>query len=135
MTMAALVLWGLTAIGGATMATLWILGRGPSQYRQGHSRISPARIGTHVALAVAGLVLWVLYLSTDATAWGWLAFALLPLAASFGLLMFVTWLSGRRYQTETTTRPAEQRFPTLIVAGHGLLAVVTVVAVFLALAT
>ena len=127
----ALVLWVVTALGGALMAGIWIRAGGPAQHRGGNSRISPVRLVSHVALAAAGLVLWIVHVATDNDVPGWLAFAVLPLVALLGLLMFVTWLAGRGAAV-TGEPPAEQRFPAVVVAAHGAFAVLTVVAVLVA---
>ena len=59
------------------------------------------------------------------------ALVLLPVVAVIGFLMFMTWLAGRR-AVGAATAP-EQRFPTAIVAAHGVFAVLTLVAVLAAL--
>jgi len=128
---AALALWVMTALGGLTMAGMWLANGGPTQHRDGHSRISAKRIGLHVSLAATGLVLWIVYVATDGTTVGWLAFVLLPIAGLVGFLMFLTWLAGRGAASAGVVA-AEQKFPPLLVAAHGLLAVLTVGAVLIA---
>lgn len=134
MDLVALVLWVATALGGIVMATMWVAGHGAAQHREGTSRISPARLGGHAALAAVGLVLWIVHVATDEAVVGWLAFAALPVVALLGVLMFVTWLAGRG-AVVTEARPAEQRFPVVVVAAHGIGAVGTVVAVLVAVAS
>jgi hypothetical protein len=131
-TIAALALWVITAIGGFTMAGIWIAHRGPAQYAEGDSRLSPGGVGLHFGLAATGLLLWIGYLAADNNAIGWLAFALLPIAAVVGFLMFMTWLAGRG-TAPTPEPPAEQKIPPLVVAAHGIFAVLTVGAVLIAL--
>jgi hypothetical protein len=130
---AALVLWVLTALGGATMAAIWLAGRGPAQHRAGVSRISPGRLGTHFLLAAAGLALWIVHVVSDSDGPGWVALAVLPVVAGLGFLMFMTWLAGRGSVTTAPDRPAEQRFPVVVVAAHGLFAVLTLLAAAVAL--
>lgn len=71
----------------------------------------------------------------DSAALAWIAFALLVVVAILGWTMFAIWLR-RRGTTEAeaveTDRPAEQHFPVAVVGLHGVLAVTTVVLVFLA---
>jgi len=129
---AALVLWITTAIGGVTMAGIWVAHGGPSQHRDGASRLSVGRIGLHFVFAAGGLLLWIGHLIGDSTAVGWIAFAALPLAGLVGLLMFLTWLGGRG-AAPASPMPAEQEIPPLVVAAHGALAVATVLVVLLAL--
>jgi hypothetical protein len=132
MNAAALILWLVTAIGGFTMAGIWLAKGGPAQYAQGDSRISPGRLGAHFTLAALGLILWIAHIASDSTPVGWLAFALLPVVAVIGFVMFMTWLAGRGAAVGRAT-PAEQRIPPLVVVAHGLFAVLTVVAVLVAL--
>ncbi len=123
MAVAALVTWLLTATGGFIMLGTW-LARGGHR-PEGRSRITPGLVFSHFGLAVTGLVIWIIYLATDATALRWIAFALLLLVALLGFTMFGRWLGSRREQT------AESRFPVAVVYLHGLLAAATLVLVFL----
>lgn len=134
MDVVALVLWVVTALGGTAMAGIWLAKGGPAQHRGGLSRIAPVRLGAHAALAATGLALWIVGVATDTDAPGWLALALLPVVATIGFLMFMTWLAGRGAAPQAE-QPAEQRFPVAIVAAHGVFAVATLVAVLLALLT
>ena len=66
----------------------------------------------------------------------WVAFVILAIVALLGWTMFAIW--WRRRQARGAVReavspdtPAEQHFPVSIVALHGVLAVTTVVLVFL----
>jgi manganese efflux pump family protein len=127
----ALALWIATATGGAVMAIIWLIGGGPAQHREGHSRISPLRLGGHFGFAALGLLLWITYVVSDEGLPGWLALAVLPVVATLGFLMFMTWLAGRG--SESRDQIAEQRFPVVIVGAHGLFAVLTVIAVVAAL--
>ena len=131
MDVVALVLWAATALGGATMAGIWLAKGGPSQHRGGVSRIAPARLAAHAGLAATGLVLWVVHVATDEDLVGWVALAVLPLVATIGFLLFMTWLAGRG--AVTAEPPAEQRFPVVVVGAHGAFAVATLVAVVAAL--
>jgi hypothetical protein len=132
MDVAALVLWVVTASGGALMAAMWLSAHGPAQHRAGVARISPARLGGHAGLAAVGLVLWVVHVTTDSEVAGWLALAALPVVAAIGLVMFMTWLGGRG-AAPPGLAAAEQRFPSVVVVAHGVFAVLTLVAVLVAL--
>ena len=133
MDVTALVLWLITAIGGFTMAGIWLVNHGPAQYTDGHSRLSPTRLGGHFAFAALGLALWTLHVATDNTATGWVALAVLPIVAVIGFLMLMTWLAGRG--AATSVEAPEQKFPPLVVVAHGLFAVLTVLGVLAALVT
>lgn len=140
MGIAALVTWVLTAVGGFVMLGMWISKGGTRQPRT--SSFPPAVIFGHFGLAAVGLVLWIIYLATDSDGLAWLAFVIMLPVAALGLVMFFRWLP--QYQASRTAVPAgdaaaggtaaspESRFPVAAVAGHGVLAVVTVVLVLLA---
>ncbi|RMI31336.1 hypothetical protein [Nocardia stercoris] len=137
MGIAALVLWLLTAVGGFVLLGTWIAKGGAHQPTNSH--LPPAVVFGHFLLAVVGLILWIIYLAVDTRALAWISFVLLLLVAVLGLGMFVRWLPVYRARVEVdsgpltaTSPPAERNFPVMIVAGHGVFAVTTVVLVFLA---
>ena len=134
---AALIEWVLTAGGGFVLLTIWLARGGMQQGREGGSRIRPPLILSHFLLAATGLVIWIVYLAADKDALKWIAFVILAVVALLGWTMFAIW--WRRRQARGAVReavspdtPAEQHFPVSIVALHGVLAVTTVVLVFLA---
>jgi len=121
---AALVLWLLTAGGGLTMASIWLLRGGLRQRDEvlelsyvdvaratdvaeatppgQRSRIPVWMITTHAGLAALGLLLWVYYLGhegeegTGIGALPPLVVLLLVLVASIGALMVRRWRDDRR---------------------------------------
>jgi manganese efflux pump family protein len=131
---AALIAWVLTAGGGFVLLALWLRHGGMSQRSPGEIR--PFLILGHFALAATGLVLWIAYVATDSSALAWIAFAILVAVALLGWTMFAIWYQRRNppagSEPAPAGTPAEQRFPVPIVALHGLLAVTTVVLVFIA---
>jgi hypothetical protein len=132
---AAFISWIVTAGGGFVLLTLW-LRHGGMRQREGR-QIRPALILSHFALAGTGLVLWIIYLATDSDALAWIALAVLVAVALLGWTMFAIWYQRRQARvaeapTSAPGVPAEQRFPVSIVTLHGILAVTTVVLVFLA---
>jgi hypothetical protein len=132
---AALISWVLTAGGGFVLLTIWFRNGGMSQRSPGE--IKPYLILSHFALAAIGLVLWIAYVATDSSALAWIAFVLLLPVALLGFTMFALWYQRRNppagtEQAPVGVMPAEQRFPVPIVALHGLLAVITLVLVFIA---
>jgi hypothetical protein len=147
MGIAALITWIFTALGGSLMLAQWV--RGGGHRRSTSTRIPPALIVGHFGLAALGLVLWIVYLITDNDTTGWVAFVLLVPVALLGFAMLVRWIPT--YQASRTPTavgagqhtvpsgagsagidgPPERSFPVAVVAGHGLLAVVTVVLVLL----
>jgi 1,4-dihydroxy-2-naphthoate octaprenyltransferase len=123
MAIAALITWLVTAIGGIAMLSIWI-SRGGHRPDSG-SRLPAGLVFGHVALAVIGLVVWIIYIAIDANALTWAAFVLLLPVALLGFIMLARWIPARHVDT------AESRFPVPIVLGHGLFAVTTLVLVLL----
>jgi hypothetical protein len=133
---AALIAWVVTAGGGFVLLTIWLARGGMQQGREGGSRIRPPLILSHFLLAATGLVIWIVYLVNDKSALAWIAFAILAVVAALGWTMFAIWLRRRQSrgaiaEAVNPSTPAEQHFPVAIVGLHGLLAVTTVVLVFL----
>jgi manganese efflux pump family protein len=133
---AALIAWVLTAGGGFVLLTIWLGRGGMQQRREGAGRIKPPLILSHFLLAAAGLVLWIIYLVADEDALAWIAFAVLAVVAALGWTMFAIWWRRRQArgavaEAVSPETPAEQHFPVSIVTLHGVLAVTTVVLVFL----
>jgi hypothetical protein len=146
----ALVAWVLTALGGFVMLGRWVARGGLRQQRTGASRLPAGVVFSHLALAAAGLVLWVLHLLLDDRVLGWVALALLVPVAALGFAMLARWRQVRRTPdaavahapsgtgaapaaTEAPETPAERHLPVAVVVAHGVLAVVTVVLVLLAM--
>jgi hypothetical protein len=132
---AALIAWVVTAAGGFVLLAIWLSRGGMQQGREPGSRIRPPLILGHFLLAATGLVIWIIYIATDSDALAWIALALLAVVALLGFAMFGIWYRRRergavREAVDPGT-PAEQHFPVAVVSLHGLLAVTTVVLVFL----
>ncbi|MER7505175.1 hypothetical protein AB0L05_34915 [Nonomuraea pusilla] len=126
MAVAALVLWILTALGGFYMLSVWIRRGGP---RSGQSRLpAPVAFG-HLLLAATGLILWILYLAFDADLLAWIALALLVVVALLGFSMLARWIPV--YRAGATSTAPERSIPVAVVAGHGVLAVATLILVLL----
>lgn len=141
MAMTALFFWILTAFGGAYM---WLrvarLDRPGAEAR--HTRVPDGVLFLHPAAALGGFAAWIAYLLNDEKGFAWLAFAALVVAASGGIVMLLKTLQRREPITvprddlgETPTvakvEYAEHDLPRPVIAGHGLLATVTIVLVFL----
>jgi hypothetical protein len=121
--------------GGFVLLAIWLSRGGMQQGREPGSRIRPPLILGHFLLAATGLVIWIIYLASDSDALAWIAFAILAVVALLGWTMFAIWFQRRQRgavaQAVDPGTPAEQHFPVSVVALHGLLAVTTVVLVFL----
>jgi hypothetical protein len=113
-------------------------GLGPAAQR---SRLPAWMISTHAALAALGLFLWIYYVGredeegTGIGAVPPLVVSILLVVATLGVLMVRRWRQDRRRldgeKVAKAERPAEQRFPSVVVVLHGLLAVVTLALVAL----
>ena len=132
---AALIAWVVTAAGGFVLLAIWLSRGGMQQGREPGSRIRPPLILGHFLLAATGLVIWIIYIATGSDALAWMALAILAVVALLGFTMFAIWFQRRQRSAVAETvdpgTPAEQHFPVPVVAVHGLLAVTTVVLVFL----
>ncbi|WP_280263998.1 hypothetical protein [Nocardia abscessus] len=132
MGIAALIFWLLTAGGGFFLLGTWIARGGARQPNSTHLP-APVVFG-HFALAVTGLIVWIVYLLVDTESLAWVAFVLLIPVALLGFAMLLRWIPTYRARsagTAGTAEPPEGHFPVAVVAGHGVLAVVTVVLVLL----
>lgn len=138
---AALIAWIATAGGGFVMLAIWLSRGGMRQANESGNRIRPPLILGHFLLAATGLVIWIIYIATESDALAWIALVLLAIVAVLGFTMFAIWYQRRQRGPAAATgvtgepgssqTPPEQHFPVPIVALHGLLAVTTVVLVFL----
>jgi hypothetical protein len=140
MAVAALITWLLTAVGGFVMLGMWIAKGGLRAPRTSH--FPPGVIFGHFALAAAGLVVWIVYLLVNKPTLAWVALVLLVPVALLGFVMLFRWIPVYRARAAVATggpgttgsadqAPAERSFPLVVVLGHGLLAVVTLVLVLL----
>jgi manganese efflux pump family protein len=140
MAIAALITWIVTAGFGFTMLGLWLRAGGTSSTS---GAFRPPVVFGHFLLAAAGLVLWVIYLISDADALTWVAFVVLVLVAVLGDVLVLRWNKTRRGElvagasapgggTVSAPDPAPERhIPAGLVGAHGVFAVATVVLVFL----
>lgn len=136
MDIAALIAWIVTALGGFFLLATWVRHGGHRQPSSSH--FPPPLIFGHFGLAAVGLVVWIIYVAAGTTALAWIGFVLLLPVALLGFTMLARWIPTYRQpatadvHTATATAPAERHFPVGVVAGHGVLAVVTLVLVLLA---
>ena len=141
MAVAALITWLITAAGGFYMLGTWIAKGGTRTPRT--TRFPAPVIFGHFGLAAAGLVIWIIFVINDAKGLAWTAFVLLLPVALLGFVMLARWLptyqatrhavavgAGADTKAATASAAPERHFPIVLVAGHGLLAVTTLVLVF-----
>ncbi|HEX6443502.1 MAG TPA: hypothetical protein VF053_00325 [Streptosporangiales bacterium] len=126
----ALITWVIAALGGFFMLGVW-LRRGAARRGGGATtRLAPPLVFGHFLLAAVGLVVWIVYMFTDAQALSWIALALLVVVAALGFTMFARWIGQRRRPVDAEPT-AERHFPVAVVAGHGVFAATTLVLVLL----
>jgi hypothetical protein len=134
MSIAALITWVITALGGFVRLGTWLSRGGLRARETGASRFPPGLIFGHFLLAATGLVIWIIYVVTDADALTWVALAILVVVAALGFTMVGRWRQDRAAVATgeaSAARPPEQHFPVAVVYLHGLLAVATLVLVLL----
>ncbi|MEV5571853.1 hypothetical protein AB0L06_17540 [Spirillospora sp. NPDC052269] len=137
MAVTALIVWLLTALGGFFMLRLWLARggmRAPADTRP--TRFPAPVVFGHLLLAVAGLIIWIVYMATDAAALAWIALAVLVVIALLGFTLLARWLPTQRpTAAQDEHGPPEQAIPLLVAGVHGLLAVATVILVLIAAVT
>jgi hypothetical protein len=138
-------LWAATAIGGFLILAIYLQHSSGQQHVGGAGglpRIGLPRIGAHLLLAAAGLALWIVYSIIDLSWTAWAALVLLVVAIGLGGSMLLTkeqqrvlLLRGRAGDTTGGSAPAdlppEQQYPMWLHAGHGGLAIATLLLVLL----
>ncbi len=123
----ALVAWVLSAIGGLYLLRMSLAHGGLRRQATKVTRFPAALTLGHLLLGVAGLVVWVLYLTTTDIVYAWTAFGSLVVVALLGFAMLTRWLVGRGGRH---ARAADQDVPMAAIAVHGGVAIMTFVLVF-----
>jgi hypothetical protein len=127
---ATLVVWLLAAVAGLALVAIW-LQRGGLEV--GRPRRFPRPLPfAHAAAAVISLVLFLVYWAADIDGLKLVVLAGLLLTAVLGITMFVNWVAKFRQPATGTVgaasaAPAEDAFPTALVALHGVAAVATLI--------
>ena len=137
MSLAALLTWIITAGAGLYLLTIWLIEYDRDFQSAAATRLPVPVISAHALLAVAGLVVWGVYLITDTPRLALAAAATLVVVAALGLTMAVRWFAVYRAHDSAAVRgqragvtvPPERNFPLPVVIGHGLFAVATLILV------
>jgi hypothetical protein len=137
--LAALFTWIVTAGAGLYLLTIWLIEYDRDFQSAAATRLPVPVISAHALLAVAGLVVWALYLITDTSKLAYAAALTLVVVAALGLTMGVRWIRVYRAHDAAAVRgghggiavPPERNFPLPVVIGHGLFAGATIVLVVL----
>jgi manganese efflux pump family protein len=138
MPIAALVTWLITAGFGSFMLRIWTGHGGLRRGGGASTHFPPARVFSHLGLAVAGLIVWIVYLLTNLQLLAWVAFADLVLVALLGGLLVRRWASDGRANMSAANPTAaaapdlaEQHIQRGPVVLHGVFAVSTLILVLL----
>jgi manganese efflux pump family protein len=93
---AALVTWLVTASFGFFMVIRWASRGGVRRTAGTDTHFPPVRVFSHLGLAAAGLIVWIIYLVTDSSVLSWIAFFELVAVALIGGVLVRRWtLDGR----------------------------------------
>jgi hypothetical protein len=98
---ASLGAWLLAAGSGSYMLGVWISHGGIRRLLTGGPRLHPVVIVGHVTLAAAGLMVWIVYLTTDEAALAWTAVGLLLPVAGLGMALVTLGSSGEHASSGT----------------------------------
>lgn len=142
---AALVAWIVTAASGSYVLGAWISRGGTLRQRADATGSPPMVVIGHVGLALAGLVIWIAYVTAGWAALAWTAVGVLLPVAGLGMAALAVGLPGRAPAVATGggavavavagsigRAPARRRLSPLVVVGHGLVAATTIMLVLLA---
>jgi len=149
----ALLAWLATAASGGYILIRWLLAGG-SLRRRNPTAAPPAVIAGHAGSGVFGLVLWIAFMATGATALAWIALGIMAPVAGLGMGVLMLGLpaprpaasvaaapvpapGGAGAVTATLTAPAaairpRSRIPVLAIAAHGVFATTALLLVLLA---
>ena len=126
------------------MLSIWVeLGGIHARFRR---VLTSRRLLVHIAPAVLGLLIWIVFVAGGPKPFGWIALGLLAPVGGVGFWNFFLWQKRRMGLLRATPHhwdlpprlagneqiPAEQHFPVASVFLHGVLAVVTIGLVLLA---
>jgi manganese efflux pump family protein len=131
---ATVIAWSATALLGLYMFAVWLIENDLTSRGTIPSRLPVPVIFAHLLLAVAGLLVWVVFLALDRKTLAWAAVGTLVAIALLGATMFARWIPVYRESAPPERFPGDVRpirpegnFPVVIVAAHGLCAVSTLI--------
>jgi hypothetical protein len=142
-TLTALACWIITAAAGMYLLAGWLTRTRSGRRRFRAAGMPPAVIGGHASLGLAGLGIWIAFMTTAEQAFGWIAVGTTFLVAGLGMATLLTATP----ETQRAGRPVPEalssgtaiastmtasRAPVLVIALHGVLATITILLVLLA---
>ena len=92
MAVLALVFWSGTALVGLYLLAIWLIEHDPDFRHAAVSRFPVLVITGHVLFAVAGLLSWVIYLTTGKAIYSWTSAGALAAIATLGFTMAIRWI-------------------------------------------
>jgi hypothetical protein len=146
--LAAMIAWIVTAAAGSYLLAGWLAAGGLRRRRPAASLV-PVTVLSHFGLAVAGLGLWIAFVSTGTRVLAWVGVGLIVLIAGLGMGALSAALPepGRSAsqagpgsagpgpgpgQPQADRRSSKAGTPVAVIAVHGMLATATILLVLLA---
>lgn len=117
---ATMFLWVLAAAAGLLMFGEWLSSSGEAGKSRSH--LPEPLLLTHLGMAAAGTLVWIVYLLVRSSTVAWTGFGLAAATVTLGTGLFVRWLPVRE-----SPEVAESGFPVPVVAAHGAFATAIVV--------
>jgi len=96
MSIVALITWIMAAGLGLYLVSIWLIEYDKEFQQAAATRLPPAVLVSHVALAGGGLIIWAGYLVFDSDNLVWVAIMALLLAATLGSFMARRWVGVYR---------------------------------------
>jgi hypothetical protein len=128
----ALLAWLATAASGGWVLARWLLAGG-SPLRRTETAAPPAVILGHAGAGALGLALWTCFTLSGWAALAWIALGVLAPVAGLGMGVLLLGLPGPVRPDIGARSPGRRaRVPVLVIVGHGLFAVITLLLVLMA---
>jgi hypothetical protein len=129
LSLAALAAWIVTVAAGSWLLAGWLVRGG---LRRGFARsagVPRAVVVGHLSLALAGLLIWIVFLAADVAALAWAAVGVVLTVAGLGM---ATLAGGLPEAVSAGPDGGGGRTPVTVIALHGMLAATTILLVVLA---
>ena len=131
---ATVITWSATALLGLYMFAVWLIENDLTSRGAIPSRLPVPVIFGHLLLAASGLTVWLAFLLLERKTLAWTAVGILVAIALLGATMFARWIPvyrgpdpPQRFPGDVPPIRPEGNFPVAVVAGHGMLAISTLI--------
>jgi hypothetical protein len=108
MSLVALLTYLITATAGLYLLTIWLIEYDHDFQTAAATRLPVPVISAHALLAVTGLVVWGVYLLTDASRLAWATVLILVLVAVLGFTMAIRWVKVYRANAAPWAAPSRR---------------------------